>query len=67
MSWQRLTRAELSLARAQSSMSAAAYVSDCYMSALQIAREKLDLDIRCTGFGSPVIIEALEFIRSLDQ
>ena len=57
---------ELSLARDQHGKSAAAYESYCHDSALQIAREKLDLDICCTGFRSPVVMEALKFIRSLD-
>ena len=48
-------------------MSVTAYISDCHNSALQIAREKLDLDVRCNGSKSPVVMEALEFIRNLDH
>ena len=58
---------ELSVARAPNAMCAAAYATDCRNSALQIAREKLDLDVRCTGFNSPVFMEALKFIRDLDH
>ena len=57
---------DLSLARDQHGKSAAAYESYCHDSALQIAREKPDLDICCTGFRSPVVMEALKFIGSLD-
>ena len=62
----KLAYEELRVARTQLDMSAAAYVSDCRASALQIARHKLDLDVCCTGFKSPVVMETLEFIRSLD-
>ena len=58
---------ELRLARNRRDVSAAAYESYCYNSALQIARDKLDLDVCCTGFRSPVVMAALEFIRSLDR
>ena len=57
---------ELSVARGQRDMSAAAYESYCYNSALHIARDKLDLDACCTSSQSPVVMEALEFIRGLD-
>ena len=61
-----ITHKELSLARDQPNKSAAAYESFCYNSALQIARDKLDLDVCCTGFRSPAVMESLEFIRGLD-
>ena len=48
-------------------MSAAAYLSDFRESALQIAREKLDLDVRHNGSKFPVVRNALEFIRDFGQ
>lgn len=63
----KIAHKELSLARDQRDKSAAAYESYCHDSALQIARDKLDLDVCCTGFRSPVFMKALEFIRSLDR
>lgn len=63
----KLAHKELRVARTQSAMSVTAYISDCHNSALQIAREKLDLDVRCNGSKSPVVMEALEFIRNLDH
>ena len=62
-----LAKKELSVARAPGAMSAATYATDCHKSALRIAREKLDLDVRCNGSKSPVVMEALEFIRNLDH
>ena len=63
----KIAHKELSVARDQRDKSAAAYESYCYNSALQIARDKLDLDVCCTGFRSPIVLKALEFIRSLDR
>ncbi len=63
----KLAKKELSVARAPNAMSAAAYATDCRDSALQIAWHKLDLDVRCTGFNSPVVMEALKFIWDLDH
>ena len=62
-----LAKKELSVARAPGAMSAATYATDCHKSALQIGREKLDLDVRCNGSKSPVVMEALKFIRELDH
>ena len=62
-----LAKKELSVARAPGAMSAATYATDCHKSALHIAREKLDLDVRCNGSKSPVVVEALKFIRNLDH
>ena len=61
-----ITHKELSLARDQRDKNSAVYESYCYNSALEIARDKLDLDVCCTGFRSPAVMETLEFIRSLD-
>ena len=63
----KLAKEELSVAKSQSAMSAAAYTSDCRNTALHIARMKLDLDVCCNGSESPVVTEALEFIRNLDH
>ena len=63
----KIAHKELSLAREQRGKSAAAYESYCHDSELQIARDKLDVDICCTGFRSPVALKALQFIRSLDR
>ncbi|KAK0515283.1 hypothetical protein JMJ35_002662 [Cladonia borealis] len=63
----KLAKDELGVAKAANAMSAAAYVRDCREIALQIAREKLDLDVCCNGSQSPVVMAALEFIWDLDD
>ena len=60
-----LAKDELGFAKAADSMSAAAYVRDCREIAFQIARAKLDLDVCCNGPISPVVMDALVFIRDL--
>ena len=62
----KLAYEELRVARIQLD-SAAGYESDYLASALQITRHKLDLNVRCTSFNSPVVMETLGFIRSLDR
>ena len=62
----KLAEEELSFAKDPNAMSASAYARDCYEIALQLAREKLDLDVRCNGSQSPVVTAALKCIRDLD-
>ena len=63
----KLAEEELSFAKDPNAMSASAYARDCHEIALQIAREKLDLDVRCNGSQSPVVMAALKCIRDLDD
>lgn len=39
----------------------------CRDSALQAARDQLDLDIRANGHDSPVVRETVEFIRAIGR
>lgn len=63
----KLAKEELSAAKDANTMSATAYVRDCREIALQLAREKLDLDVRCNGSKSPVVMAVLVFIRYLEH